>query len=109
MMSLMTSGAWCTVRPTDEGDIAVCDAYGIERPARKLSLGTRQQMYLAFRIALLICADDVGRSLPVLADDILVNFDDERREGAVLPVPWPSWRVLDRLLYSPATKKWWTL
>lgn len=82
LMSLMTSGAWCTVRPTDEGDIAVCDAYGIERPARKLSLGTRQQMYLAFRIALLICANDVGRSLPVLADDILVNFDDERREGA---------------------------
>lgn len=82
LMSLMTSGAWCTIRPTDRGDVAVCDAYGIERSGRNLSLGTRQQMYLALRIALLMCADDVGRSLPVLADDILVNFDDQRREGA---------------------------
>lgn len=27
-------------------------------------------------------ADRVGRNVPVLADDILVNFDDERREMA---------------------------
>ena len=34
------------------------------------------------RIALLECAPEVGTAVPVLADDILVNFDDDRRAGA---------------------------
>ena len=38
--------------------------------------------YLALRIALLECAPEVGTAVPVLADDILVNFDDDRRAGA---------------------------
>ena len=32
--------------------------------------------------ALLLAADNVGRSIPILADDILVNFDTRRRAGA---------------------------
>lgn len=31
---------------------------------------------------LLTCADNVGRAIPILADDILVNFDEQRRLGA---------------------------
>ena len=46
-------------------------------------MGTCQQLYLALRIALLECVEGVGNAVPVLADDILVNFDDERRKGAV--------------------------
>ena len=52
-------------------------------PPQLLSLGTRQQLYLALRVALLITAENVGRSLPILCDDILVNFDDERRREAI--------------------------
>ena len=33
-------------------------------------------------MALLLTADNVGRAIPILADDILVNFDAERRRGA---------------------------
>ena len=47
-----------------------------------LSLGTCQQLYLALRIALLITADNVGRNIPIIADDILVNFDSKRRAAA---------------------------
>ena len=39
-------------------------------------------LHLALRIALLTCADNVGRAIPILADDILVNFDEQRRLGA---------------------------
>ena len=38
--------------------------------------------YGALRIALLMTADNVGRAVPILADDILVNFDTSRRAGA---------------------------
>ena len=54
----------------------------MERPEH-LSMGTRQQLYLSLRIALLLTADAVGRKLPVMCDDILVNFDEKRRAGAV--------------------------
>lgn len=78
----MTGGAWKQVRTNDAGSIEVVDAVKTARDPRLLSLGTRQQLYLALRIALLMTADNVGRNVPVLCDDILVNFDDARRERA---------------------------
>ena len=67
---------------TREGTLEVADALGSTRQPVHLSLGTCQQLYLALRIALLTCADNVGRAIPILADDILVNFDEQRRLGA---------------------------
>ena len=65
-----------------EGKLQVVDAARTAREPVHLSLGTRQQLYLALRIALLQQADNVGRAIPVFADDILVNFDARRRRGA---------------------------
>ena len=65
-----------------DGRLQVTDAVKTVRDPVHLSLGTCQQLYLALRIALLICADNVGRAIPILADDILVNFDAQRRAGA---------------------------
>ncbi|MDO5328694.1 MAG: AAA family ATPase [Coriobacteriia bacterium] len=48
-----------------------------------LSLSTRQQLYLALRIAVLVRPESQGTNIPVLCDDILVNFDEERRRGAI--------------------------
>lgn len=79
---LMTDNAWRSVRINPDNQIEVTDALMTTRPPELLSLGTRQQLYLALRIALLVTAENVGASLPILADDILVNFDDERRRGA---------------------------
>lgn len=82
LLSLMTEGAWTTVRLGDDGTIQVVDSLKTVRTPPHLSLGTCQQLYLALRIALLMAADNVGRAVPILADDILVNFDDDRRRAA---------------------------
>lgn len=82
LFALMTDNAWRSVRINPDNQIEVTDALMTTRPPELLSLGTRQQLYLALRIALLVTAENVGVSLPILADDILVNFDDERRRGA---------------------------
>lgn len=83
LFALMTDGAWRELRMRDDGTLVAVDAVNKAREPRLLSTGTCQQMYLALRIALLESADDIGAGLPVMADDILVNFDDERRIGAV--------------------------
>ena len=81
LMELMTAGAWTGVASSGS-DVCAIDSFGVQFPPRLLSLGTCQQLYLALRIALLECAPEVGTAVPVLADDILVNFDDDRRAGA---------------------------
>lgn len=83
LFSQMTDGMWQTVRMNAQGDIEVVDAIKTTRSPRLLSLGTRQQLYLSLRIALLITAENVGRGLPLMCDDIMVNFDDTRRIQAV--------------------------
>lgn len=82
MFAQMTGGAWQKVQMNTQGELEVLDAVGASRSPNLLSLGTRQQLYLSLRIALLLSAANVGRALPVLCDDILVNFDDERRTQA---------------------------
>lgn len=82
LLSDMTEGAWVKVETDGKGKIVVRSAVQVRREPRHLSLGTRQQLYLALRIALLMSAKDVGKAIPILADDILVNFDSNRRLGA---------------------------
>lgn len=82
LLELMTDGKWVRISLTAEGQLVATDAVRNIRQPRELSLGTCQQLYLALRIALLMCADNVGQAIPILADDILVNFDSERRAGA---------------------------
>ena len=82
LLSLMTDGRWVKVSMTAEGSLQVTDSVKTTHDPLHLSLGTCLQLYLALRIALLIEADNVGRAVPILADDILVNFDSVRRRGA---------------------------
>lgn len=82
LLSMMTEGRWVEVVLTGEGTLEVVDAVKTRRAPVHLSLGTCQQLYLALRIALLTTAENVGRAIPILADDILVNFDERRRAGA---------------------------
>lgn len=82
LLSIMTDGRWVKVSMTSDGRLQVTDAVKSTLEPVHLSLGTCQQLYLALRIALLMTADSVGRAVPILADDILVNFDSSRRAGA---------------------------
>ena len=51
----------------------------------QLSQGTREQLYLALRLALVdeYCGALGREPLPILADDVLVQFDDERARNAL--------------------------
>lgn len=84
LMSLMSAGAWCAVVPDGSGGVLLCDRAGVRRKPAELSLGTFQQLHLALRIALLEVSSGIGESLPVIADEVLAHFDDERREQAAL-------------------------
>ena len=82
LFSLLTDGAWSRVSMTGEGRLVAIAEDGAQREIRHLSLGTCQQLYLAMRIAMLLQAREVGAAIPVLADDILVHFDANRRRAA---------------------------
>lgn len=82
LLSTITDGRWVEVSTSGTGSLVAVSADGEQRDPRHLSLGTCQQLYLALRMALLITAQEVGRAVPVMADDILVHFDADRRRGA---------------------------
>lgn len=53
----------------------------VMRPAAAMSCGTADQMYLALRLAM--CHSLLPKDVPLLLDDALVNFDDERAAAAL--------------------------
>jgi len=84
ILSQMTLGKWEKVSASPEGKPQVKDGTKTTRDPLHLSLGTCQQLYLSLRIALLMTAENVGRAIPIMADDILVHFDAERSRGAIV-------------------------
>ncbi|MGQ0504725.1 MAG: AAA family ATPase [Myxococcaceae bacterium] len=63
---------------TEANGLVACEEAGKEWPAGKLSRGTREALYLAFRLAVIQDFAETRGPLPLLIDDILVNFDPER-------------------------------
>ncbi len=61
----------------------VDDDSGTPRPAQQLSGGTREQLFLAIRLAMVKAFARGGIELPMVLDDVTVNFDVERSEAAV--------------------------
>ena len=52
------------------------------KPPERLSRATAEQLFLALRLSYIDNLAGAHPSLPVLMDDVLVNFDDERRQAA---------------------------
>lgn len=48
-----------------------------------MSEGSRDQLYLALRLAALELQIDQGLSMPLIADDLFINFDDRRTEAGL--------------------------
>ena len=69
--------------PLGRKHLYVDDDSGESRPAEKLSGGTREQMFLAIRLAMVKAFASNGIELPMVLDDVTVNFDQERSEAAV--------------------------
>ncbi len=51
---------------------------GVERTPDQLSTGTREQLYLAIRLAYVLHYCERNQPLPIIIDDVLVNFDESR-------------------------------
>jgi len=49
----------------------------------KMSSGTRDQLFLALRLATLESRLEVNEPMPFIVDDILINFDDERSKATL--------------------------
>ena len=76
----MTSGRYVRVlAPLGETRLEVEESRsGKRKGPEALSRGTAEQLYLAMRLALVSVYAEQAVALPLVADDILVNFDDER-------------------------------
>jgi uncharacterized protein YhaN len=77
--NVMTEGRYARViAPLDGGEIQVERADGIRLSPQLLSRGTAEQLYLAMRLALVREYANHVDPLPVVFDDIFVNFDPGR-------------------------------
>jgi uncharacterized protein YhaN len=77
--NVMTEGRYTRViAPLDGGEIQVERADGVRLSPQLLSRGTAEQLYLAMRLALVREYANHVDPLPVVFDDIFVNFDPGR-------------------------------
>jgi uncharacterized protein YhaN len=68
----------------DKGGQVIVGLRGEERvPVGGMSSGTRDQLYLALRLASLEHRLTSSEPMPFIVDDILVNFDEERTQAAL--------------------------
>ena len=69
--------------PMGERTLCVDDADGTTVRIEHLSGGTREQLFLAIRFAMIEHFSNLGVELPIVLDDILVNFDEQRTRAAI--------------------------
>ena len=62
--------------------MTVISQSGATKQPSDLSRGTREQLYLALRFGLIREFGERTESLPVVVDEVLVNFDPERARRA---------------------------
>ncbi|MGI8330385.1 AAA family ATPase [Actinomadura scrupuli] len=76
----LTGDRYVSLELSDEDKPAILTKRqdGTLRSTDQLSEGTRDQLYLALRLASLERHADTGRALPVAVDDIFMTFDDQR-------------------------------
>jgi len=80
----LTRGRYRNVwTPLDRRDLRIDDDHGYSYRVDQLSGGTREQLFLAVRLAVIREFTRRGIELPMILDDILVNFDQVRTEAAV--------------------------
>jgi uncharacterized protein YhaN len=78
-LARFSHGRYTQIRQAEAGqDFRVIDADNRAVPPIDLSRGTREQLYLAVRLGLIEEFAQRGTSLPLVLDEILVNFDPDR-------------------------------
>ena len=69
-------------RPFGEPTLTVEERDGSQKKPDQLSRGTREQLYLALRFGAIEVATSNQERLPVIVDEVLVNFDPDRARRA---------------------------
>lgn len=83
-LARLTEGRYRRVwTPLGEHVLKVEDAAGKSFGVEMLSRGAREQLFLALRMAIVDSYSRRGARLPVILDDVLVNFDVHRARAAV--------------------------
>lgn len=82
LFSRMTNGEYqqivCSLDQDEEEPISVRHRSGRLRTTSQLSAGTSEQLYLAIRLAYVADYSRLSEPLPMVMDDVLVNFDEGR-------------------------------
>ena len=87
IFGFVTQGRYSRLfKPMDSDDIFIVDGHEKVKGLLEMSRGTREQLYLALRFGLISEYEKRSESLPLVMDDIFVNFDDDRNS-----------KMLDRL------------
>ena len=96
LFNTLTGGRYSGLEIYDDGGSSTllgnCADDSRPVPVGNMSEGTVDQLFLALRIASIEQSVKAGCSLPVLADDLFINFDDQRAEA--------GFRVLGELAKS---------
>jgi uncharacterized protein YhaN len=83
--SQLTAGKYTRIwTPLSEQSLRVDTAAGQTLPLEVLSSGTREAVFLSLRLALIADFARRGVVLPLILDDVLVNFDRRRAEAAAV-------------------------
>lgn len=79
----LTSGHYVRIwTPLEDRTLCIDDASGKSLRLEVLSRGTREAIFLALRLSLLNSFARRGAKLPLILDDVLVNFDTGRVKAA---------------------------
>jgi len=71
------------IKPAETNELRIKDGYGNTKGIIEMSRGTKEELYFAMRLGLIKEYEKRSESMPVIMDDILVNFDDERGPLAI--------------------------
>jgi uncharacterized protein YhaN len=83
LLKRLTDGKYHRIwTPLGEETLMVDDAEGNTFDVAWLSRGTREQLFIALRLALASAFAQHGSILPLILDDVLVNFDSRRAFAA---------------------------
>lgn len=85
LLAQMTGGRYVSIRRRldEAGTMLVEQINGKLKTPNQLSTGTREQLYLAIRLAYVQQYCRESEPLPLIMDDILVNFDEQRAKNTL--------------------------
>lgn len=81
LFAAITDGAWAGITASlEDGVLRVLPPHGEPVTPDHLSRGAQEQLYLSLRLAHIRHHASLAGPLPVIMDDVLVNFDPDRAE-----------------------------